>query len=135
MRVVSSKSSCYEFHCTYKEGFMGSRDTYVACFLYFFSTAVSTNNEQPGPVKLSSRKFDLYMRKIFITNRGNRSAIIDYLKHFTPSLPHRAAIAYAYCDYRLQESQTTMCLVACFLRQLLEVFWEVNTMACSSHLS
>ncbi|KAF7587418.1 hypothetical protein BBP40_007258 [Aspergillus hancockii] len=56
------------------------------------------------------------------------SAIIDYLTHFTPSLPDRAAVAYAYCDHRMQESQTTLGLVACFLRQLLEVFWEVNKM-------
>ncbi|KAF7179370.1 hypothetical protein CNMCM7691_008303 [Aspergillus felis] len=54
------------------------------------------------------------------------SAIIDYLTRFTTSSPHRAAVAYAYCDYRMQESQTTLDLVACFLRQLLEVYWEVN---------
>jgi len=65
MRVVSSKSSFYEFHCTYKEGFMGSRDTYVACFLYFSSAAVSTNNEQLGLEKPFSRKFDLDIRKMF----------------------------------------------------------------------
>jgi hypothetical protein len=65
MRVVSSKSSCYGFHCTYKEGFMGSRDTYVACYLYFPSAAVSTNNEQLGLVKQFSRKFDPDIRKMF----------------------------------------------------------------------
>ncbi|KAE8395610.1 ankyrin repeat-containing domain protein [Aspergillus alliaceus] len=54
------------------------------------------------------------------------SAIIDYLTRFTRLSPDRAAVAYAYCDYRMQESQTTLGLVACFLRQLLEVYWEVN---------
>ncbi|GIK05252.1 hypothetical protein Aspvir_009356 [Aspergillus viridinutans] len=54
------------------------------------------------------------------------SAIIDYLTRFAPSSPQRAAVAYAYCDSRMQESQTTLDLVACFLRQLLEVYWEVN---------
>jgi hypothetical protein len=122
--VVSSKSCCYGFHCIYREGFMGSRDTYI----YSSSAAGSTNNEQLGRVKPFSRKFNVDIR-CFMTKGDNRSSIIDYLTH---SSPHRAAVAYAYCDYRLQDSQTTICLVACFLRQLLEVFWEVNTMVYSS---
>ncbi|GFF61350.1 hypothetical protein IFM51744_10658 [Aspergillus udagawae] len=31
------------------------------------------------------------------------SAIVDYLRRFSPSSPHRAAVAYAYCDYRMQD--------------------------------
>lgn len=72
----------------------------------------------------------------------NRSAIIDYLKNYKSSASdsdiedsRRAVVAYVYCDYRLQESQTTMGLVACLLRQLLEGLWEVSTAVCFPHTS
>jgi hypothetical protein len=89
------------------------------------------NEQQLGRVKLSCRKLHTDAEECFLkAEHGNRSAIIDYLTRFTRSSPQRAAVAYAYCDYRMQESQTTLDLVACFLRQLLEFYWEVNVSVC-----
>ncbi|TVY85465.1 Ankyrin repeat and KH domain-containing protein [Lachnellula suecica] len=54
------------------------------------------------------------------------STIIEYLQNFSLSRTLRTSVAYAYCDWREQNSQTTMGLIACFVRQFLEAFWDIN---------
>lgn len=64
-----------------------------------------------------------------------RSAIISYLKSLTPQPSLQAAVVYAYCDHRLQESQTLRCLLASFLQQLLELYWENSEKVCAFFIS
>lgn len=56
----------------------------------------------------------------------DRSAIIEYLEGFAHSSTNGIAVAYAYCDWQAGKTQSAAAIIGCFIRQLLDLFWNTK---------